>query len=108
MRTKRQRELHRAIMRRSRERRRAGRMYVGFDANETMIDLLTRCELLPEGDTNARAVAEAIARLLNALAKNCAGAPRLDQLRAMIAHERRDRQKDEVGQPGHERRGGMV
>ena len=51
MRSKRQRELHRAIMRRSRERRRAGRMYVGSTLTRPMIDLLTRCELLPEGDT---------------------------------------------------------
>lgn len=80
-------------------------MYVGLDVDEGVIDLLSRCGLSPGGD--ARTVAEAIARLLNVLAKNCAGAPCLDQLRAMIAHGR-DHQEDEVGQPGHERRGGMA
>jgi hypothetical protein len=63
MRSRRQREMHRAIVARSRQRRKAGRVMVMVEVDEAMIEILVREGLLRDG-ASSREIAGAIARLV--------------------------------------------
>jgi hypothetical protein len=67
MRSRRQREMHRAIQRRSRERRRNGRRVALIEYDATTVDVLVRRRLIADGVTDARAIGEALTRLIKLL-----------------------------------------
>jgi hypothetical protein len=67
MRSRRQREMHRAIQRRSRERRRNGRRVAFVEHDAATVDMLVRQGLIADGVTDARAIGEALTRLIKLL-----------------------------------------
>lgn len=62
-RSRRQREMHRGIVARSRQRRKAGRVMVMVEVDEAMIEILVREGLLRDG-ASSREIAGAIACLV--------------------------------------------
>jgi hypothetical protein len=70
-RSRRQREMHRAIMARSRQRRKAGRVMVMVEVEEAMIEILVREGLLRDG-ASGKEIAGAIARLVRSRDLHCA------------------------------------
>jgi hypothetical protein len=67
MKGRKRRGLHRAIQRRSRERRRNGRRVAFVEYDATTVDLLVRRRLIADGVTDARAIGEALTRLIKLL-----------------------------------------
>lgn len=63
-RSRRRRELRRAIARRARDRQRNGRMVCMVEVDEAMIDVLVRAGVLADGVSDRREIAGAIARLV--------------------------------------------
>jgi hypothetical protein len=63
-RSRRRRELRRAIARRARDRQRNGRMVCMVEVDEAMIDVLVRAGHLRDGISDRREIAGAIARLV--------------------------------------------
>jgi hypothetical protein len=65
-RTKR-RELRRAILKRSRERRRNGRRVAWVEYDAATVDMLVKRGLLGDGITDRRAIDDALTRLIKSL-----------------------------------------
>jgi hypothetical protein len=75
---------HRQIMARSRERRRRGAMVALVEIDESVIDMLVRKDWLHDDATDAREIAAAIGRLLQALAAGRDAAPQLEPPRTKM------------------------
>ena len=77
-------EAHRRIMRRSRERRRLGRMVALVEIDEAVIDFLVRGGRLRDDVSDPRLIASAITSLLQELAAARGGAPPYSSPRAKL------------------------